>query len=99
MMTAREHAYVTSQVASGRRAGFRLLDLLEVGFTSEEAVQATAPGLSPTAATAAQKLAAQASLYITACALVLAGLVDDSTLRDSVIPEAPAWREHYRRVS
>ncbi len=99
-MTERErYAYVTGQVASGRRAGFRLLDLLDLGFTLEEAVQATAPGLSPTAATAAQKLAAQASLYVTACALVLAGLVDDATLRNSVIPEAPAWGEHYRRVS
>ena len=99
MTEGERYGYVTGQVASGRRAGFRLLELLEVGFTPEEALQVTAPGLSPTAATAAQKLAAQASLYVTACALVLAGLVDDATLRDSVIPEAPAWRERYMRVS
>ena len=97
-MNARERRYITGQVASGRRAAERLVGLLEVGFDPAEAVEVVAPGLSPIAAAAAKKLAAQASLYLSCAALVLAGLVDDSTLAGVNIPEVPAaaaraWQE------
>jgi hypothetical protein len=97
-MNARERRYITGQVASGRRAAERLVGLLEVGFDPAEAVGVVAPGLSPIAAAAAEKLAAQASLYLSCAAVVLAGLVDDSTLAVVNIPEVPAgaaraWQE------
>jgi hypothetical protein len=97
-MNARERRYITGQVASGRRAAERLVGLLEVGFDPAEAVGVVAPGLSPIAAAAAGKLAAQASLYLSCAAVVLAGLVDDSTLAAVNIPEVPAgaaraWQE------
>ena len=91
-MTERErYQYVTGQVASGRRAGFRLLELLEVGFTPKEAVHAVAPsGLSPVAFEAAVRLGQLASVDLMALSIVLAGLIDDSTLSTVNIPVVSA---------
>ena len=87
-MTERERRYLTGQRASGRRAGLRLLDLLEVGFTPEEAVQAVAPGgLSPVALEAVVRLGQLAAVDLT---IVLAGLIDDSTLSTVTIPVVSA---------
>jgi len=90
-VTERERRYLTGQRASGRRAGLRLLDLLEVGFTPEEAVQAVAPGgLSPVALEAVVRLGQLAAVDLMALSIVLAGLIDDSTLSTVNIPVVSA---------
>jgi len=64
-------------------------------------LSAVAPGLTPTAADAAQKLVALVALYSFSCAVVLAGLVSDEVLDEVEIPEAPvrahqAWQRVVR---